>query len=367
MLAIKHTLNSSEDATMNRRLFASSAAAFTLLPLRAALAQPRATWQHDAGSLTDVPGLRVGHFTDGRRPTGCTVVLTEDGAVGGVDVRGSAPGTRETDLLQPSNLVEKVHAVMLSGGSAFGLDAATGVMRYLEERRIGYDVGVTHVPIVPAAIIFDMGVGDGRIRPDAQAGYRACEAASANRPAEGNVGAGAGATVGKLFGARRAMKGGVGMASLRVAGLTVGALVVVNAVGDVIDPDTARPIAGARTEDGRQLLDARRAIAAGQVPERLLAGTNTTIGVVATDAVLTKAQAQKIAQMAHDGLARSINPVHTMSDGDTLFALGTGKAGKTGNPNLLGMLGAEVMARAVVRAVRAAQGIEGYPSAADIG
>jgi L-aminopeptidase/D-esterase-like protein len=352
---------------MDRRLFATSAAAFAILPLRSALAQPRAAWQDDAGSLTDVPGLRVGHFTDSRRPTGCTVILTEDGAVGGVDVRGSAPGTRETDLLQPSNLVEKVHAVLLSGGSAFGLDAATGVMRYLEERRIGYDVGVTHVPIVPAAIIFDLGVGDGRIRPDAQAGYRACEAASANRPAEGNVGAGAGATVGKLFGARRAMKGGVGMASIRVAGLTVGALVVVNAVGDVIDPDTARPIAGARTEDGRRLLDARRAIAAGQLPERLLAGTNTTIGVVATDAVLTKAQAQKIAQMAHDGLARSINPVHTMSDGDTLFALGTGKSGKTGNPNLLGMLGAEVMARAVVRAVRAAQGIEGYTSAADIG
>lgn len=351
---------------MDRRLFATSAAAFVILPLRSAPAQPRAAWQDDAGSLTDVPGLRVGHFTDGRRPTGCTVILTEDGAVGGVDVRGSAPGTRETDLLQPTNLVDKVHAVMLSGGSAFGLDAATGVMRYLEERRIGYDVGVAHVPIVPAAIIFDLGVGDARIRPDAQAGYRACEAATADRPAEGNVGAGAGATVGKLFGVKRAMKGGVGMASLRVAGLTVGALVVVNAVGDVIDPDTARPIAGARTEDGRRLLDARRAIAAGQVPERLLAGTNTTIGVVATDAVLTKAQAQKIAQMAHDGLARSINPVHTMSDGDTLFALGTGKSGKTGNLNLLGMLGAEVMARAVVRAVRAAQGIEGYPSAADI-
>jgi L-aminopeptidase/D-esterase-like protein len=352
---------------MDRRRFTTSAAALTILPLRFARAQSRAVWQDDAGSLTDVPGLRVGHFTDGRRPTGCTVILTEGGAVGGVDVRGSAPGTRETDLLQPTNLVEKVHAVMLSGGSAFGLDAATGVMRYLEERRIGVDVGVTHVPIVPAAIIFDLGVGDGRVRPDAQAGYRACEAAGTDRPAEGNVGAGAGATVGKLFGARRAMKGGVGMASLRVAGLTVGALVVVNAVGDVIDPDTARPIAGARTEDGRRLLDARRAIAAGQVPERLLAGTNTTIGVVATDAVLTKAQAQKIAQMAHDGLARSINPVHTMSDGDTLFALGTGRSGKTGNPNLLGMLGAEVMARAVVRAVRAAQGIEGYPSAADIG
>jgi L-aminopeptidase/D-esterase-like protein len=351
---------------MDRRRFATSAAAFTILPLRFAHAQPRTAWQDDVGSLTDVPGLRVGHFTDGRRPTGCTVILTEDGAVGGVDVRSSAPGTRETDLLQPTNLVEKVHAVLLSGGSAFGLDAATGVMRYLEERRIGVDVGVTHVPIVPAAIIFDLGVGDGRIRPDAQAGYRACEAAGTDRPAEGNVGAGAGATVGKLFGARRAMKGGVGMASLRVAGLTISALVVVNAVGNVIDPDTARLIAGARTEDGRRLLDARRAIAADQVPKRLLAGTNTIIGVVATDAVLTKAQAQKIAQMAHDGLARSINPVHTMSDGDTLFALGTGRSGKTGNSNLLGMLGAEVMARAVVRAIRTAQDIEGYPSAADI-
>ncbi|RCW64742.1 P1 family peptidase [Pseudorhodoferax soli] len=351
---------------MDRRLFVAGASALSALPLRLALAQPRAAWQDDAGSITDVPGIRVGHFTDSRRPTGCTVIVTEDGAVGGVDVRGSAPGTRETDLLQPSNLVEKVHAIMLSGGSAFGLDAATGVMRYLEERKIGFDVGVTHVPIVPAAIIFDLGVGDARIRPDAQAGYRACEAASANRPAEGNVGAGAGATVGKLFGARRAMKGGLGMASIQVAGLTVGAIVVANAVGDIIDPDTAQPIAGARTEDGRRLLDARRAIASGQVPERLLAGTNTTIGLIATDAVLTKAQAQKIAQMAHDGFARSINPVHTMSDGDTIFAVGTGKSGKTGNPNLLGMLAAEAMARAVVRAVRAAKGIDGYPSAADL-
>lgn len=350
---------------MDRRLFIAGASALTALSGRGAFAQARPAWQDDAGSITDVPGLRVGHFTDSRRPTGCTVVIAEEGAVGGVDVRGSAPGTRETDLLQPSNLVEKVHAVLLSGGSAFGLDAASGVVRYLEERKIGFDVGVTHVPIVPAAIIFDLGVGDGRVRPDAQAGYRACEAASTQRPAEGNVGAGAGATVGKLFGARRAMKGGLGMASLRVAGLTVGALVVVNAVGDVIDPDTAQPIAGARTEDGRRLLDTRRAIAAGEVPQRLLAGTNTTVGLVATDAVLTKAQAQKIAQMAHDGLARSINPVHTMNDGDTLFALGTGKSGKTGNPNLLGMLAAEAMARAVVRAVGAAGSIEGYPSAAD--
>jgi L-aminopeptidase/D-esterase-like protein len=351
---------------MDRRLFVSSAAALSALPMHAAWAQPRAAWQDDAGSITDVPGVKVGHFTDPRRPTGCTVIVTEDGAVGGVDVRGSAPGTRETDLLQPSNLVDKVHAVALAGGSAFGLDAASGVMRYLEERKIGFDVGVTHVPIVPAAIIFDLTVGDGKIRPDAQAGYRACEAASTSRPAEGNVGAGAGATVGKMFGAKRAMKGGLGMASIKVAGLTVGAIVVVNAVGDVIDPDTARPIAGARTPDGSRLLDTRRAIVSGQAPERLLAGTNTTIGLIATDAVLTKAQAQKIAQMAHDGFARAINPVHTMNDGDTIFAVGTGKSGKTGNPNLLGILAAEAMARAIVRAVRAAKGIEGYPSAADI-
>jgi L-aminopeptidase/D-esterase-like protein len=330
------------------------------------IAQARARWQIDAGSITEVRGIKVGHFTDSRRPTGCTVILTEDGAVGSVDVRGSAPGTRETDLLQPSNLVEQVHAVLLSGGSVFGLDAASGVVRYLAERKIGFDVGVARVPIVPAAILFDLGVGDAQIRPDARAGYWACAAAGANRPAEGNVGAGAGATIGKLFGTDRAMKGGLGMASIQVAGLTVGAIVAVNAVGDIIDPDTSRPIAGARTDDGKRLLDTRRAIVEGKLPAKLLAGTNTTIGLVATDAVLTKAHAQKIAQMAHDGLARSINPVHTMNDGDTIFAVGTGKADRPGNANLLGILAAEVMARAVVRAIRAAKGIEGYPSETDL-
>ena len=320
----------------------------------------------DGGAITEVPGVKVGHFTDSRRPTGCTVVITEEGAVGGVDVRGSAPGTRETDLLNPINLVDRVNAVLLAGGSAFGLDAATGVVRYLEQRKIGYNVGVAFVPIVPAAILFDLGVGDARIRPDAEAGYKACEAASSARPAEGNVGAGAGATVGKLYGGRRAMKAGIGTASIKLAGLTVGAIVAVNAVGDIVDPATGLPIAGARTEDGKKLLNTREAMLRGNLTAGMLAGTATTIGVIATDAVLTKAQAQKIAQMAHDGLARAINPIHTMFDGDTIFALGTGKSGKTGNPTLLGVMAAEAMALAVVRAARAAKGIEGYPAAADL-
>jgi len=320
-----------------------------------------------AGSITDVAGVKVGHFTDSRRPTGCTVILTEEGATGGVDVRGSAPGTRETDLLNPSNLVDKVHAIVLSGGSAFGLDAATGAVRYLEERKIGFDVGVAHVPIVPSAILFDLGVGDAKIRPNADAGYKACEAASTAAPAEGNVGAGAGATVGKFFSIKRAMKAGIGTASIKVAGMTVGAIVAVNAIGDIIDPATGKPIAGARTEDGKRLLNTREAILRGDLPGSLKAGTATTIGVVAPDAILTKAQAQKIAQMAHDGLARSIYPIHTMFDGDTIFALGTGKSGKTANPNLLGILAAEVMALAVLRAARMARGIEGFPSAADLG
>jgi L-aminopeptidase/D-esterase-like protein len=313
------------------------------------------------GSLTDVAGLEVGHFTDARRPTGCSVVMAREGAVAGVDVRGAAPGTRETDLLQPGNLVEKVHAVLLSGGSAWGLDAASGVMRWLEENNIGLPTGYGLVPIVPAAVVFDLGVGDARIRPDAQAGYQACVAASRQPSAQGNVGAGAGALVGKLFGIARAMKGGVGSASLTLDGITVAALVVCNAMGDVFDPSNGQLLAGARTADGKSLLNARDALLAGQLtsekPHTLMAGTNTTLGVVATDAVLTKAQAQRLAQVAHDGLARSINPVHTQLDGDTLFALGTGHSGKTANPLLLATLAAEVTARAVVNAVRAARGV----------
>ena len=311
----------------------------------------------NTGSITRVAGIEVGHFTDTRRPTGCTVVMAREGAVAGVDVRGAAPGTRETDLLHPSNLVDKVHAIMLAGGSAWGLEAATGAVRWLEERGVGLDVAVGRLPIVPAAVLFDLLVGDMRIRPDAAAGYAACAAASSADPAEGNVGAGAGAVVGKVFGIQHAMKGGVGTASVTVDGITVGALIACNALGDVIDPDTAQVMAGARTDDGRALRDTRRALRCGQPPQPVLAGTNTTIGVVATDAILTKAQAHRLAISAHDGLARSINPVHTMSDGDTLFSLGTGRAGTSLGMMVLATMAAEATARATVRAVQAARSV----------
>lgn len=309
------------------------------------------------GAITDVAGIEVGHDSDTRRPTGCTVVLARAGAVGGVDVRGAAPGTRETDLLAPGNLVQQVHAVLLAGGSAWGLDAAGGVMRWLEQQGIGLDTGHGLVPIVPAAVIFDLGVGDGRIRPDAEAGYRACAAASRDAPAQGNVGAGSGALVGKLLGQARAMKGGVGTASVSASGFTVGALVVCNAVGDVLDPATGRLLAGARTADGRGLQDTRAALLQGQRAQHAMAGRNTTIGVIATDAVMDKAQAQRLAQVAHDGLARSINPVHTQLDGDTLFALGTGSSGRPADMLLLATLAAEATARAVVNAIHAARGL----------
>ena len=311
----------------------------------------------DLSSIGDVAGLEVGHDTDPRRPTGCTVVIARDGAVAGVDVRGAAPGTRETDLLAPGNLVERVHAIVLAGGSAWGLDAASGVVRWLEQQGVGMLVGPARLPIVPGAVLFDLLLGDASIRPDADSGYRACQAASRQRPAEGNVGAGAGAAVGKIFGIARAMKGGIGTASITVDGVTVAALIACNALGDVIDPDTAQVIAGARSVDGKRLLDSRRALLAGEAAQPLIPGTNTTIGVIATDAVITRLQATRLAQMGHDGLARSINPVHTMSDGDTLFALGTGASGRSVGMMTLGTMAAEVTARAVARAVRAAQGI----------
>ncbi|GKT00268.1 P1 family peptidase [Acidovorax sp. SUPP3434] len=326
----------------------------------------------DAGSITRVAGIEVGHYTDARRPTGCTAILAREGAVGGVDVRGAAPGTRETDLLAPSNLVEKVHAIVLAGGSAWGLEAATGAVRWLEERGVGLDVAVGRLPIVPAAVLFDLLVGDMRIRPDAAAGYAACAAASRDDPAEGNVGAGTGAAVGKLFGIGRAMKGGIGTASVSLDGITVGALIACNAVGDVVDPHTARPVAGARSEDGQRLMDTRRALLGGVPPEPVLPGTNTTIGVIATDAMLTKAQAHRLAVSGHDGLARSINPVHTQLDGDTLFTLATGATGRHAGMLVLATMAAEAVARATLRAVQAAQSLtthEGLylPSAADLG
>jgi L-aminopeptidase/D-esterase-like protein len=321
------------------------------------------------GGLTDVRGIKVGHFTRSERPTGCTVILAEAGVIAGVDVRGSAPGTIETDLLDPVNLVQQVHAIFLSGGSAFGLDVATGVRKYLYERRIGFDVRGSRVPIVPGAILFDLHVGDRPdVWPNADCGYRAAAAATDGPIQEGNVGAGAGATVGKLAGAGGPMKGGLGTASVGgpsgSAALVVTALVAVNAVGDVIDPRTGVLVAGVRTSDGKGLADARALLRAGKaVPPK--AGQNTTIGVVATNARLTKVQATKVAQMAQDGLARAIYPSHTMGDGDVIFALATGEIDNS-DVTRIGALASDAVTEAIVRAVQAATSIPGYPAARDI-
>lgn len=318
-----------------------------------------------AKGLTDVPGIKVGHFTLSERPTGCTVILTEAGAVAGVDVRGAAPATRETDVLNPVNIVQIAHAIVLSGGSAFGLDAASGVMRYLEEHKIGFAFGQAHVPIVPAAALFDLSVGDGRIRPNADCGYQAARTASDAAVVEGNVGAGAGATVGKAGGMGRAMKGGIGTASITMPdGLIVAALVATNGMGDVIDPENGQVMAGVRTPDGKGLADARKLLRSGAIKFR--AGENTTLGVVATNAVLTKTEATRVAEMAHDGYARSIVPAHTPVDGDAIFTLATGAKTGAADAGLIGVLAADVMAQAVVRSVRQATGISGFPAARDL-
>jgi L-aminopeptidase/D-esterase-like protein len=282
-------------------------------------------------------------------------------------VRGGAPGTRETNLLDPVNTVQQVHGIVLSGGSAFGLDAATGVVRYLEERGVGFDVGVAKVPIVPAAILFDLGVGDPKVRPDAECGYLAAKAASADAVAEGNVGAGAGATVGKAGGPGRGMKAGVGSVSMKMPnGLVVAALVAVNAVGDVVDPDGGAVVAGMRTPDGKALAGTRALLRSGALPLPRRSGENTTIAVVATNAALSKAQATKVAQMAHDGFARAIVPAHTPFDGDTIFALATGALAGDADVSLIGALAAEAVADAILRAAREAAGIPGYPAARDL-
>ena len=326
-------------------------------------------------SITDIPGIRVGHAQNDEALTGCTVILCEQGAVGGVDQRGGAPGTREVDALHPMHLVQHVHGVMLAGGSAFGLEAATGAMRYLEEKGVGFDVRVARVPIVPAAILFDLGLGRADVRPDAAMGYLACQNASSDPPAEGNHGAGTGATVGKILGMGQAMKGGIGSASLEIgAGVLVGAIAAVNAFGDVINPENGQIIAGVRSADVGPLhigapgyfadtlqvmktLIGRTALAFGQ------RGSNTVIGVVATNAQLNKEQANKVAQMAHNGLARAIRPAHTMLDGDTIFALATGE--KPADVNIIGAFAAEVFAQAIVRAIRAARPVAGLPSASN--
>jgi L-aminopeptidase/D-esterase-like protein len=327
--------------------------------------------------ITDVPGIRVGHYTLAERPTGCTVVLADGvGAVGGVSQRGGAPGTRETDLLSTSNLVERVNAIVLAGGSAFGLDAAQGVVRYLEERNVGYKTGAGVVPIVPSAILFDLGFGgDPKIRPTADCGYKAAQAATDGAVPEGNVGAGAGATVGKIGGAadaagrgkRGPMKAGIGSASIALAdGLVVGAIVAVNAVGDIIDPQTGQVVAGARAADG-SLADARKLLRSGRGIAPARPGENTTIAVVATNARLTKEQVNRVAMMADDGLARAINPSHTLGDGDTVFALATGTLDGAANVTVVGALAAEALADAIVRAATQAAGSGGLPSARDLG
>ena len=321
-------------------------------------------------AITDVPGIRVGHAQDPEALTGCTVVLCERGAVGGVDQRGGAPGTRETDLLRPMHLVQKVHAVLLSGGSAFGLEAAAGVVRYLEERRVGFNVRSARVPIVPAAILFDLGVGRSDVRPDAAMGYAACRRATTDPPAQGNAGAGMGATVGKLLGLAGAMKAGIGTASVDAGGAVVGAIVAVNSLGDVVDPESGEILAGLRpVRLGPLRLGGRGPLAgslrmmgsaAGRTVMRLASRGNTVIGVIATDARLTKEGANKVAEMAHDGVARAIRPAHTMLDGDTLFALSTG--GRRVDISLIGACAAEAVARAIVNAVEEAHGLAGIPA-----
>ncbi len=324
-----------------------------------------------AKGLTDVQGIRVGHHTLTERPTGCTVILVEgDGAVGGVSQRGGAPGTRETDLLDPANMVDKVNAVVLSGGSAYGLDAAQGVVRYLEEKNIGWKVGVGVVPIVPAAILFDLPFGGKpQIRPTADCGYKAAQAATDAAVPEGNIGAGAGATVGKM-GMGRSMKAGIGSASIALPnGLVVSAIVAVNAVGDIIDPTTGKTVAGVRSEDGKSLADVRTLLRSGALIRRPppRAGENTTIGLVATNAKMTKVEINRVAMMADDGFARAITPSHTVGDGDTVFALATGRWDGEVNPTIVGALAAEAMAEAIVRAAATAQSSNGVPSARELG
>ena len=316
-------------------------------------------------TITAVAGIKVGHHTLAERPTGCTVILAEAGATAGVDVRGAAPATRETDLLRPGNIVQIAHAIVLSGGSAFGLDSASGVMRYLEEKKIGFEFGRSHVPIVPAAALFDLPVGDGTIRPTADCGYQAARSASTEPVQEGSVGAGAGATVGKATG--RGMKGGIGSAAITLpSGLVVAALVATNSFGDIIDPSTGQIVAGARTADGQAFADARKLLRSGAI--RFSApGQNTTLGVVATNAVLTKTDATRVAEMAHDGFARAIVPVHTPVDGDTIFAVATGSKTGAADVGQIGALAADVMAEAIVRAARQATSVAGIPAARDLG
>jgi L-aminopeptidase/D-esterase-like protein len=365
-------------------MFSTSSVALGSAALLAALAFPAATRAQRTSAMTSnltltaVDGIRVGHVTLTERPTGCTVIVAEgDGAIAGVSQRGGAPGTRETNLLNPENLVERVNAIVLTGGSAYGLDSATGVMRYLEEHKMGFNVGVGVVPIVPAAVLFDLSFGGApNVRPTADCGYRAATGATSDPVAEGNVGAGAGATVGKMGGIaehagyprgpRPPMKAGIGSFAFRLPnGLVVAAIVAVNAVGDIIDPETGHVVAGARNPDGT-LADVRKLLRGGSIgfPRT---GENTTIGVVATNARLTKAQAGRMATMADDGIARAINPSHTMGDGDTIFSLATGRWDGNADVTVVGALAADALAEAIVRAATQATSSNNLPAARDLG
>jgi L-aminopeptidase/D-esterase-like protein len=318
-------------------------------------------------AITDVPGFRVGHAQDRMAATGCTVVLCPSGTIGGLDVRGSAAGTRQTDSLRPFHFVDEIHAVLLSGGSAFGLDASGGVMKFLEERGIGYQTFAAKVPIVPTAIIYDLGIGESRVRPDKEMGYQACLHSQAGPVEEGSVGVGTGATVGKLLGTRLATKGGVGTSSIVLpSGVVVAAIVVVNAFGDVIDAKEGRILAGARdAQDPYRFIDSTAMIKGGTPVRRPEAAfQNTTLGVVATNVKLSKRQTTKVAQMAQSGFARTISPIHSTVDGDLVFALSAGD--KQADVNAVGLMAEEVVAASVIRAVLAADGLGLLPAYRDL-
>ena len=316
-----------------------------------------------SGYITDIEGIKVGHSTSIEGLTGCTVIICEEGATGGVDVRGSAPGTRETDLFKAENMVDKIHGIVLAGGSAFGLDASSGVMKYLEEQGIGFDVGVTKVPIVASAVIFDLAFGDYRIRPDFNMGYEAAKNASTTEARQGCIGCGMGATVGKILGPKNSMKSGLGSATIEVGELKVSAMVAVNSFGDIYDYKSNHQIAGVYDYKEKKLLNTLDILKGEYIPSGFSL-KNTTIGLIATNAVLNKAEGNKIAQMAHNGFARSINPIHTMFDGDTIFTMATNKVNT--DVSLLGTIAAEAMSQAITNAIINSKGYGGLLSFEDI-
>jgi L-aminopeptidase/D-esterase-like protein len=310
--------------------------------------------------FTDIDGIIVGHAQDLEAATGCTAIICKEGATAGVDVRGGSPGTRETDLLDPQNLVDKIHAVMLAGGSAFGLDAASGAMKYLEERNIGFDVQVTKVPIVCSAVLFDLVVGDYKVRPNLEMGYKACVNATNKECPNGNIGAGTGATVGKLLGTQRAMKGGLGSYALQIGDLKVGAIVAVNALGDIIDPDTGEILAGLLDENKEKFVGTENIMAKKYSEKKNIFSGNTTIGVVATNGIFTKSEANKLASMSHNGYGRTMRPAHSIFDGDTIFTMATDKI--EADINVVGFLAARTMERAVINAIKSAESAYGFKS-----